>query len=716
MKKIFLTFLLTLIFSISFSQHSKPDTLIAFRTDKKIKFDGILDDAVWHNAMKISNFTQRELNFGQPASEKTQVAVAYDKNNLYFGIWCYQKEAKITAKFLSPDFNIWADDNFRIMISPYDDNRTGYMFVVNPNGARADFLIFGPEDGSMDWNGVWDARATITDSGWFAEVIIPFNTLQFKRKNQMVWALNFERDIMAKNEEDLWQGWSRDYSIFAVSKAGKLAGLENISYTKRFEFKPYVLLGRSYDKNNGTDYPVKAGGDLNVYLSPTLKLNLTSFTDFAQVEADRIPVNLSRFAVYYPEKRQFFLEGSDYFDFYLGDRNTAFYSRQIGIENFQQVPILAGARLFGKIGKNKIGFLNMQEKAVDSLPSTNNTVLRYQREIGKQSTVGFIFTNVADKNHSNQILGFDATYQTSEFLKNKNLTLSARYTQSFENFQSRPDAYTYRISLDYPNDLIDNFMAYGVMTENFNPELGFIRRHNYDSYSWYFRIMPRWFTNLGVKRLLLKPWGFTAYYTHSTGELESFYNETRPLGAVFKSGERFEINFKQNYERLDEPFYFTDTIAIPQGKYWMYNHELQFETYHARRLWIASAFNWGGFYTGKIKSFETELGINFGKHLNLTNGYVFNHIVLPQATINTHELATYLNLAFNTRLNLSIFTQLNTLDKVLFYNIRLHWIPKIGSDFYLVYNFGYDEPYHLIDLRRPSTTTAALKFVYRITF
>ena len=699
------------------AQHSAPDNIEAFKTQEKIKFDGKLDEPLWQKAPHISNFTQRDLDYGKPITERTEVAVIYDNNTLYFGIWCYQKDIdKIVAKNLEWDFKYWEDDNFRMLIGPFNDNRNGYLFIINPNGARADIQIYDGEDGNKDWNGVWDVKTSITSEGWFAEVYIPFSTLQFKNDNVLNWALNFERDIVSENEQALWQGWSRDYSIYAIVNAGKLSDIKNIDYAQRFELKPYLLSGWQYNKTEGNNYPVKYGADLNVNLTPTLKLNLTGFTDFAQVEVDRIPVNLSRFSIYYPEKRQFFLEGYNFFEFYLGDRNQGFYTREIGIENGKQVPIIAGARLFGKVGRKNIAFLNIQEAATDTIPTTNNTVFRYKQDIGKQSYVGGIFTNRINKTSSNQVLGLDATYQTSDFLKNKNLVVSGKISTSTENFTLQKNALTYRLFIDYPNDLIDNFMAIGSMQKSFNPELGYLRRTNYDSYSWYFRVTPRVFTKYGIKQLLLKPWGFTLYNTHSTGEMESFSNETRPLGAVFNSGERFEVNLIQSFDRLDNIFELTDEISVPAGKYWMYNYELQFETYRARRIWIGLLYNMGGFYSGKIKTFKSELGINVNKHLNLTGSYSLNEVSLPNGNVVTQEVASYFNYAFTPNLNLSLFAQFNSLDEILIYNFRLHWIPKVGSDFYFVYNIGYEDPIKKIDYLKPQTTAAVAKLVYRFIF
>ena len=717
--KLFLSGLLFFVIGIQIvsAQHSEPSVLKAHRIEKKIKFDGSLSEPVWQQVTHISNFTQRDLNFGEPITERTETAILYDENTMYIGVWCYQKDvSKIVAKNMNRDFHYRSDDNFQIMISPFNDNRNGYLFVINPNGARADIQVYGGEDGNDDWNGVWDVKTTKTNEGWFAEIYIPFSTLQFKNDSILKWAINFERDIVSKNEQALWQGWSRDNTIYAVTKAGHLLGINNIAYAKKFEFKPYVLAGWSYDSEDETTFPLKMGANLNISLSPTLKLNLTSYTDFAQVEADRIPVNLSRFGVYYPEKRQFFLEGYDMFNFYLGDRNNAFYSRQIAVENGKQVPIVAGARMFGKVGKHNIGFLNIQEGKVDTISSTNNTVLRYKHDIGKQSYIGGIFTNKINNVTSNQVFGLDAAYETSEFLKDKNLIISGSVSASTENFEKQENALTYRLFLDYPNDLIDNYMSVATMQKGFNPELGYMRRTDYDSYIWSLRITPRVFENYGVKRLLLKPWGAMMYNTHSTGELESFHNETRPLGAVFKSGERFEFNLIQNFDRLDRPFELTDEITVPVGKYWMYQYEIQLESYNARRVWAELVYNWGGFYTGSIRTLETVLGVNVNKHFNINGEYTLNRVVFPEGNVTTNEIAMYLNYAFTTKINLSLFSQYNDLDEVMIYNFRLHWIPKVGSDFYFVYNMGYEGNIKQIEVLKPQTTDAAMKLVYRFVF
>jgi hypothetical protein len=383
MKVIFILFAL-LSAPAAYCQQAVPDSVAAFFTTEKMILDGKLSEGAWPLAAAKSSFIQKELDYGKPATQQTKVAVVYDKLAIWFGIWCYQPKKSIRAKFMQRDFDYDQDDNFKIAISTFDDKRNGYLFIINPNGARADLLISGNEAANIDWNGVWDCKTSVTTEGWFAEIRIPFSSLQFKKGTEQLWAINFERNMRAKNEQVLWQGWTRDCSIYCLSNAGLLTGLKNIGYVKRFEVKPYGLGGFEKNRNDQTAWQTKLGGDVNVNLTPTLKLNLTANTDFAQVEADKIAVNLTRFNLFYPEKREFFLEGYQNFQFNIGGDNELFYTRKIGLENFKSVPVEAGARLFGKVGRNNIGILNIETGSNEFATATNNTVVRYKRDIGRQ--------------------------------------------------------------------------------------------------------------------------------------------------------------------------------------------------------------------------------------------------------------------------------------------------------------------------------------------
>ena len=684
-----------------------------------IKLDGNLNENAWKEAIHIDNFIQREQAVGEPATEKTEIAILYDKNNLYIGLWCFQNDpSTIQAKSMQRDFDYKAEDNFKIVISTFNDGRNGYLFITNPNGARADAQVYGPTaiEVNSDWNGVWDAKSSITDKGWFAELVIPFSTFQFKNTDELTWGINFERNITSKNEQLTWQGWNQNYSIYSLAMAGKLTGIKGIEYAKHFEFKPYLLSNYSKERNQKAEFPAKYGFDLNINLSPTLKLNLTTNTDFAQVESDRIFINLTRFDQSYPEKRDFFLEGYNQFSFRMNHSDDLFYTRSIGIENMEPVPILAGARLVGKVGRNNINFLSIQTKKLDTIPTTNNSVFRYKYDIGDQSYIGGIITSKINEDFSNIVVGLDAKFATSKFLGNKNLAIYGGFSKSFDNYKTDKQALGLKFYISYPNDFMDQSLSFMGIYENFNPMLGFMTRTNYENLRYKFLLTPRWFTSLGVNKLLLQPWELDVYRKPGSSIVETFENQTAPFGFKLKSGDSFVFRFKQFYDNLEEEFELIDDIYIPVDKYWMHQKEIEIVTYDARRIKAKSKLRWGDFYTGKIKNYNIEIGINVDKHLNILNTYTYNSIKLPTTSVITHELASKIDYSFNTRLNLVVYSQYNSLDEILFFNFRLHWIPKIGSDLYLVYNHELDEVKRQLNLLKPTISSGAVKFVWRFVF
>ncbi|HWB27671.1 MAG TPA: hypothetical protein VG738_19480 [Chitinophagaceae bacterium] len=409
------------------------------------------------------------------------------------------------------------------------------------------------------------------------------------------------------------------------------------------------------------------------------------------------------------------MEGYQDYQFNLGADNEVFYTRQIGIENFKQVPVIAGGRLFGKMGPNNIGVLNIETGSADSVPATNNTVVRYKRDIGSQSYIGGILTSKVNGLISNQVAGVDGAYSTSRFLKNKNLVVAAFASKSFDKNTTANDSYAWRLSIDYPNDLIDHFIAVGSIQQNYNPDMGFLERKNFDNLTWHMFISPRWLTGWGFQRLYFEPWALKLYNTHTTGKLESFYNTSRLFGFYTKSGEMFEFNIQQEFERLDRPFELTSNLVIPNGRYWMHRKEFQAGTFHGRRVWAQLTYGWGDFYDGGIKNFQGSLGINTGIHFNVRTDFIYNDIKTAWGSIYTNQLAEFVNYAFNPRLDISLFVQWNSLDDLLFGNLRLHWIPRIGSDLYVVYNRGYDK-LNTLKFLEPASSTGAAKLIWRFAF
>ncbi|MCK5077379.1 MAG: carbohydrate binding family 9 domain-containing protein, partial [Calditrichia bacterium] len=265
------------------AQTSLPNKINALQIQSEIEVDGNLSEPAWQRAIRISNFTQRELEEGQTASEKTKVAILFDMNNLYIGVWCYDKSPEqLIARKMERDFSWGGEDNFEIIIDTYHNRRDGYLFVTNPNGARADAMVLNNgQNFSMSWDGVWDVKTAITDEGWFAEFVIPFSTFKFSKYKKQVWGINFERNIRRKHEQVMWQGWSRDSELEQLSRAGTLTGLKELENVHLVEIKPYALAGWQNESDRKARTTFDFGGDLNYLITPTLKLNLTANTDFA---------------------------------------------------------------------------------------------------------------------------------------------------------------------------------------------------------------------------------------------------------------------------------------------------------------------------------------------------------------------------------------------------------------------------------------------------
>ena len=683
-----LLFLFFVVFYINLlSQTSEPSKIIAYRTDSPITLDGILNEPAWQKAPKISNFTQRELTEGAPATEKTEVAILYDDNNLYIGFWGYDREPdKIIALKMECDFRWGSEDNFEVVISPFNDNRNGYLFVINPNGAMADVLITDEGKGTnKSWNGIWDVQTTVTDSGWFAEIVIPFSTFKFPDNENQIWGINFERNIRRKREQLLWQGWSRNYELETISKAGKLIGLKNISAKKLFEFKPFVSGG--VQKNKGEDWETKfkIGGDINYLISPTLKLNLTLNTDFSQVESDRARINLTRFSLFYPEKREFFLEGKNTFEMNLGQGIRTFYSRKIGINNGEEIPIIGGVRLLGRQNKTQIGFLSMQTSAKDTLPTTNYSVLRIKQDVLEQSNVGLIVTGKNSQEGYNYLYGLEANYATSKIFGDKNLRIGGVVSQTFTKNYTDKNPAAFRAYLSYPNDFVEYDLSVTSIPDDFNPEIGYVRRRDYILYSTELQFNPR--PNISwIRRTEIKPADINYYVTKSTGEVESIQMEWRPLGISFTSGDFVEFNIQRFFDRVDESFPLVDTVYVPAGKYWDTRYELQYHTFSGRKLFSFGSISTGDFYTGSRFKLFAFLGVSINKHFRFAVTWDHNDISFPDAIFSTNEFGGRFTYSFNPKLLTSVFGQWNSKDEEIILNYRVNWIPKIGSYFYFVIN------------------------------
>src|SRR5438874_9879664 len=414
--------------------------LTALRTSQKITIDGRLDEAAWMNAPVATDFVQNEPREGESSAEPTEVRVLYDSQNIYFAAYMHDSKAKnIVITDLKKDFLSDGGDSFEIVLDTFHDGRNGYIFTTNAAGAKADSQMI--DDGreiNTNWDGVWYVKTNIVDDGWIAEIAIPFKTFKFRESEAQTWGINFHRNLRSgiRNEDSFWAPLPRIYSIQRVSLAGTLEGLEAIKPGFNIRFKPYV--SSSYGQNRITGTDKKSGDfgfDAKYGVTTGLTLDLTYNTDFSQVEADEQQINLTRFSLFFPEKREFFLENSGIFKFGIagggGNGNSSvngrinqaptdvfFFSRTIGISSTNDaVPILGGARLTGRAGSFELGALNMQQRQDGNSPAANFTVARIKRNIMSNSDIGVMMMNkeISDSGSFNRVIGTDANLRFGQY-------------------------------------------------------------------------------------------------------------------------------------------------------------------------------------------------------------------------------------------------------------------------------------------------------------
>jgi len=456
--------------------------------------DGDLSDLAWQYASPAFHLTQQDPVAGANATEKTDVMVVYNNENIYFGIYCHDSSPdKIVIRTMQRDGPLDEDDEVRILIDTFHDRRNGYVFEVNPAGARRDGLAKG-EHTDHSWDGIWYAKARKVNDGWIAEIRIPSRTISFK-PGLNVWGLNIERRIKRKLEKDRWSGTSADAEFANPAEAGLLIGLGELVQGRGLSLKPYMSIKSDWDKDRYPDRNNSHDEGLDVYKSITSNLNavLTYNTDFAETEVDARQINLTRFPLFFPEKRSFFLEGSGIFDFGVGMRRNfiPFFSRRIGLVGGEQVPIRGGAKLWGRVGNTNIGILDVRTDDCDVVSPQNLFVARIKQNIWDQSYIGMILTDGDPTGEGdNTLAGVDFAYKTTHFRGDKNFVAGGWYTYSRNDTASgRPYAWGFKV--DYPNDFIDASLTFNSLGEGVHPALGFLPRPGVNYLSFGVAIQPR---------------------------------------------------------------------------------------------------------------------------------------------------------------------------------------------------------------------------------
>lgn len=694
-------------------QRSEPSVIPALKVTESIRIDGRLDEQAWERAVRISNFTQRELDYGAPVSERTEVAMLFDEGALYVGFWGWDREPEsILANQMARDFSWGGEDNFELVLDTFDDDRSGYLFVTNPNGAKADALI-ADNGGTVnrDWDGIWEVRARRTEEGWFAEFRIPFSTLRYGSGATGDWGVNFERNIRRKREQVMWQGWSRDFNLERLSQAGILRGVEAVGAVRLIEAQPFGTAGVEWQEGVSRDLVSHAGLDVGYRPTPSWRVNVTVHPDFAQVESDREEVNLTRFSLSYPEKRPFFLEGQEFFDFELGSDARPFYSRTIGLAaDRTEVPILGGARVLGRSEGTTLGAMLLATEGTESERASQSGVARWKHDVLDESSVGVLTVLRHEAGRTNAVWGADLRYATSELFGEREFEAGLAVAQTYTSDATDRFGLAHRLFLSYPNDFAEFNVTWQRVDSAFTPEAGFLRRSGFQQLFTELAFSPRPDWLPFIQQMEIKPFEVSWYYEDGSHDLESFYYELVPLAFTMRSGDGFELNLQRRADSPDEPFELFEDAEIEPGTYWFTRWAAEASSFGGRRLSVGFDLSGGDFYSGTRLEYGGSATWKASRYFSLSGDWTHNRIELDERTFDVDEAGGRIDFALNPTFFGAFAGQWNTEDGEVILNFRLNWIPRPGSDLFLVIN-------NLTDADggwSPMRTTVLSKLVWRI--
>ncbi len=748
--------------SFATAQQSSEDELPALEAYRlpdgaTIQLDGRILEDFWLSAVPISDFTQQEPVEGGQPSERTEVWVAYDDDNLYIGAIIYDDPEGILAFQRERDATLTTDDRFQWILDTFNDGRTGYFFEINPAGLMGDGLIsggggggrgpgrggggggFGGGGSNKAWDGIWEARTARRPDGWSAEIRIPFRTLNFDPDSD-TWGINFQRTIRRRQEEILWRGWRRNEGLRRPIYAGELRGLQGMSQGLGLEAVPSSIFGwREGGEANTTPttYPRDISLDLNYSITSSLRASFSVNTDFAEVESDQRRVNLTRFPTRFPERRDFFLEGSGVFSFAPSSGVQPFFSRNIGLKSGQQIPINYGTRMNGQVGQYELGFYQIgtgehsffeEDDGTTVVPTEQFTAARVKRRIFEQSSFGAIYTRRSTAQDESgftpeigHTAGVDLQLSSRRFLGDNNADFSA-----FAVWNSNPDPtenlglgnLTARgIRFNFPNDVWSGHLSYRELGSDYRPTLGFVTRRNFRRVEPRINYSPRpesidWIRSLNFHAQ------FRNQTQLGTGILEEREWDFTLLGVRFQSGDNFNFNAKRTYEFLDATYEVSEGIFIEPGEYTNWEYSLRGGTAGQRRVSLFGGVTRTGFwngnrtgYGGRI-TFRPNPGVSIGTNIQL------NKVTLPQGNFNAnlYEIET----DWSPSPWISTTGQVRYDDQTGLVGLfaRLRWIITPGNDFYLVYtqnwqNLGTNilDDRDLITLSRGGSVK--MNYVYR---
>ncbi|MEO1573464.1 MAG: DUF5916 domain-containing protein [Pseudomonadota bacterium] len=692
MRRSFLTCVvlcLSLLSPLGTRASAQPPSTTAVRLPAPPTMDGrILEDAVWADVPIASGFTQTRPNEGEAASQRTEVGIGYTDEALYIGVICLDANPEqIIVADSRRDSPLRETDSFLVVLDSFHDRQNGLVFGTNPAGLEYDAQLIaeGRRGFNVNWDTNWQVRTHVGDYGWSAEFEIPFTSLRYAGGDQQTWGVNFQRNIRRNNEETYWAPLPRQFGLSRVSLAGTVEDL-NVPRQRSLKFIPYGLVGaqRGGDLPPGTTDTRETGFDLKYAITPSLVLDATYNTDFAQVEVDDIQVNLNRFSLFFPEKRPFFLENAD--QFAVGQRREIelFFSRRIGVgEDGARLPIVGGARLSGKIGeRTNVGFLQMRSEAVDGIaPQNDFTVARVNQELADRTSIGAIIVNRAgeDRDDYNRSYGLDGRLGIGQ-----SIVISA-FAAKTETPGSRGRDHAYRLSIDQDTENWSNSLAYSEVGDAFNPEVGFLRRSAYrrGQFRLFRRIRPDDF--FGIQEL--RPHiSYSGFWDLDGFQESGFLHVDNHF--EWKSGHEIHTGVNFTFEGVKEAFDLVDGVTVPPGEY--HNSELQLVGWNNRGAPVNFELRSfiGGFFNGDRVTLEPTLNLRSSEKFRASLSWNYNDIYLPvdngDVKINLGRLR--MSYSFTPRLTVQALVQYDDRSDTLGTNLRLAWQQSANAGLFLVYN------------------------------
>jgi len=691
-------------------------TVRAIRLDEPLVLDGRLDESIYADYRPFGDFVQVTPIAGAPSTERTDVWISFDDTNLYLTCRCWDSappEAWVANELRRDASGIRDNEHFGVLLDTFYDRRSGGIFYANPLGARSDYSVVDEGSPNRDWNPVWDVAGGTFEGGWVVEMAIPFKSLRYNAGADQLWGIQLRRSIRHKNE---WTYLNPVPPFFAgpqalnrASSGGTLIGLELPPAGSNLELKPYAIGSLTTDRVSSDPRSDELDGDVGLDLKYGITSNLTADvtvnTDFAQVEVDEQQVNLTRFSLFFPEKRDFFLEGQGVFDFGQGgsggffrrgggggggggfgrgggDRPTIFYSRRIGLEAGEVVPILAGGRVTGKVGPFSVGALSIRTGGVESadIDATTYSVVRLKRDVLGRSSIGALFTDrsiaVAGAGASRSY-GLDASFSFLE-----NLDLGAYWART-DTPDLDGDDTSWQTSASWQGDRYGASASRLEVGDAFNPEIGFLRRSDFAKTSGSMRFSPRPASIEAIRKLTWE--ASIDHFDDGSGRIQSRRQSGR-FDVEMESSDQVSFEVVREFERIDSAFAISSELDVPAGRYNFTSFQASYNAGSQRRISGNVSYQWGNFYHGSIHAINVNQGrAVVSNHLSLEPGFSLNLIDLPEGETTQAVFRLRADYAFTPRMFVSSLFQYNASDDVFSSNLRFRWEYAPGSELFVVW-------------------------------